>query len=198
MLDKLFGSKTRLKLLKLFVLHPGEKFYIRELARTLKGQLNSIRRELENLESFGLLKSFLSKGDSDDKSATKQEKKYYQADPDFVLFDEIKSLVVKAQVLYERDFIDRLEKIGTPKLVVFTGFFVNNPFSPADLLIVGQFNRQKILKLISDLENDLSKEINYTVMTTREFKYRRDITDVFLYSILEGKKLVAVDEIGLS
>ncbi|MCU0678948.1 MAG: hypothetical protein MUC28_00680, partial [Planctomycetes bacterium] len=57
MLGKLFGSNTRVKILKLFLLHPDNKFYIRQIARGLKLQVNSVRRELENLEKFGLLKS---------------------------------------------------------------------------------------------------------------------------------------------
>ncbi len=204
MLDKLFGSKARLKILKLFVLHPEEEFYIREIARNLKLQLNSVRRELENLEKFGLLTSSfggteeIKKDKSTPKTRSRQDKKYYRVNTNFVLLDEIKSLIVKAQILYERDFIDRLAKIGKPKLLVFTGFFVNNLFSPVDLLIVGRFNKAKLLKLIKELENDIGKEINYTILGTREFKYRRDITDVFLYEILEGRKLVAVDEVGIS
>lgn len=55
MLGKLFGSNARVKILKLFILHPRERFYIRQIARDLKLQLNSVRRELENLEQFGLL-----------------------------------------------------------------------------------------------------------------------------------------------
>ena len=60
MLSKLFGSTARIKILKLFILHPNEKYYIRQLARDLSLQLNSVRRELENLESFGILTSDIS------------------------------------------------------------------------------------------------------------------------------------------
>ena len=35
-------------------------------------------------------------------------------------------------------------------------------------------------------------------MDTKEFKYRRDITDIFLYDILEGKKIVVIDEVKIS
>ena len=109
----------------------------------------------------------MSKTETDSKGGG-QEKKYYQVNPDFVLFDEIKALVVKAQILYERDFIDRLVKIGSPKLLVFTGFFANNPFSPVDLFIVGQFKKDRLVKLIHGLENELGKEVNYTIMGMRE------------------------------
>ncbi len=192
-LGKLFSSKARVKILKVFLLHPGERFYIRQLARNLKLQLNSVRRELDNLEKFGLLIS-----DSGDEEEKGQEKKYYQVDTDFVLYEEIRALIVKAKILYEQDFVQKLYKIGKPKLVVFTGFFANNPVSSIDLLLVGRFDKRKVMKLIKELEEELGKEINYTLMGLSEFNYRKNITDIFLYNILEGKKIVAIDELGIS
>lgn len=208
MLSKLFGSQARVKILKVFLLNPHKKFYIRQLGRDLKLQVNSVRRELENLEKFGLLSSSLSKEEpertaeekEEDKaeiSSNRQEKKYYQTRADFVLFEEIKALIVKAQVLYERDFSEKIKKLGNVKLFVLTGLFVNQPLAPTDMLVVGRFgNKAALHKVIKDLEKDLGREINFTVMDPREYKYRRDMTDVFLYEILEGKKVVVVDEDG--
>ncbi|MBU0636725.1 MAG: winged helix-turn-helix domain-containing protein [Patescibacteria group bacterium] len=199
MLDKLFGSRTRVKILKLFLLHPLNKFYIRQLSRDLKLQLNSVRRELENLKNFGILSSSNNdKEEENDKEGNGQEKKYYRANLEFVLFDEIKALIVKAQILYEKDFVEKLQSIGKVKLLVLSGLFVNNPNSAIDLLLVGKFNKIKLLKLIKELENGLGKEINYTIFDPIEFKYRRDITDVFLYSVLDGKKMIVINEVGLS
>ncbi len=220
MLDKLFGSKARVKILKLFLLNPGKKYYIRQLSRDLKLQLNSVRRELSNLEQFGLLISATSceedkSGDEGEElkklisgklvekkpvkksASSKQEKKYFQANTDFTLFEEIRALFIKAQVLYEKDFIIKLQKIGKPKLLILTGFFVGNENSKADILVVGQINKDKFARLIKDLEKELGRELNYTLMSTSEFKVRRDMTDVFLYQILESNKTVVIDEIGL-
>ena len=201
MLEKLFGSKARVKILKLFLLHPTEKFYIRQLARDLKLQLNSVRRELENLENFGILTSIIKDDEvSEPKkgAAGGQEKKYFRANPDFVLFDEIKALMVKAQILYEKDFVRKLQGMGKVKLLVLTGLFVNNPNTLIDILLVGKINKVKLIKLIKELEIELGKEINFTVFEPKEFRYRRDITDIFLYGILEGRKMVIIDEVGLS
>lgn len=219
-LGKLFGSNARVKILKLFLINPDNKYYIRQLARQLKLQVNSVRRELENLEELGVLISgsvieereedHSGRGDEKTMSSNmtgrfsiseapseKGEKKYYKANIDFILFEEIKSLIIKAQVLYGEDFFNNLKKVGNVRLLILTGKFVNDLSSPVDLLIVGRVNKIKLLKLIKDLEKELGREINFTLMDMREFKYRRDITDVFLYSILEGKKIVAVDEIGI-
>lgn len=228
MLGKLFGSNARVKILKIFLTHPDEKYYIRQLARDLELQVNSVRRELENLEKFGLLISktglsedlnsnveaadinevkdlmsgkIVKKKDKEkitEKSNSKgQEKKYYQTNKDFILYEEVKALVTKAQVLYEKDFIDNLKDIGSPKLIILTGVFAN-PSSPIDILIVGKINKVKFGQIVKDLEKELDKELNFTLMDAQEFKYRRDITDVFLYSILENDKIVVIDEIGIS
>ncbi|PJB20588.1 hypothetical protein CO115_00970, partial [Candidatus Falkowbacteria bacterium CG_4_9_14_3_um_filter_36_9] len=151
-------------------------------------------------EKFGLLISSHSiEADIKDKKIITQnmhDKKYFQANKDFVLFNEVKTLIVKAQILYEKDFIKKLNIIGKTKLLILAGLFVNNAASSVDLFIVGRFNKNKFLKLIHELENELGREINYTLMDWREFKYRRDITDVFLYDILEGNKIVVIDETG--
>jgi len=225
MIEKLFGSNARVKILKTFLLHPEKKYYIRQLTRDLKLQVNSVRRELENLEEFGLLVSRLGTTDIEDNkdqdddfndlvkgkivdstkssknksgSVNKQEKKYYQVNENFVLFEEIKALIVKAQILYEKDFIRKLEKIGRTKLLILTGLFVNNPNSSTDLLVVGRINKNKFLKLLRELEKELGKELNFTLMDVKEFKYRKNITDIFLYDILEGKNIVVIDEVGVS
>ncbi len=212
MLGKLFGSNARVKILKKFLLHPEQKHYIRQLARDLGLQVNSVRRELENLEELGLLISKVGTGaEADDadyppvsaeetkKKSTGhgQEKKYYQANENFVLFEEIKALIIKAQILYEKNFINKLIKIGKPKLLILTGLFVNKANSATDILIVGRLNKNKLSQLLKELEKDLGQELNFTLMDNGEFKYRRDITDVFLYDVLEGKKIVVIDETGL-
>ncbi|OGF27598.1 hypothetical protein A2303_02935 [Candidatus Falkowbacteria bacterium RIFOXYB2_FULL_47_14] len=214
MLGKLFGSKARVKILKLFLLNPGKKYYIREMARDLKLQPNSVRRELENLEKFGLLTSAVAEGEIKDEDngeasqnnkktgrktdePSKTDKKYFRVNADFVLFEEIKALIMKAQILYEKDFIEKLQKTGYLKLLILTGFFVNLPGVPVDLFIVGRLHRPGLLKVIKEMEGELGREINYTIMDTKEFRYRRDITDVFLYSILEAKKIVVIDELDV-
>ncbi len=217
MLSSLFGSKSRVKLLKLFLFHPTEQYYIRQLARNLDMQINAIRRELDNLEKFGLLvsavsasrKSIRKEGAHDDAGAAEeenitgaeakgQEKKYYRVDTNFILFDELRSLIMKSQVMHEKRFVEKLSKLGSIDLLLLCGLFVNDYLSPVDILLVGRPGKDKVLKLIKELEIELGKEINYTLMDPEEYKYRRDITDVFLYSILERRNVKVIDEIGLN
>lgn len=204
MLEKLFGSHTRVKLLKLFLLHHKQRYYIREIARNLNLQLNSVHRELANLEELGIINSGAAEAidpnievDKDAKKDDKKaDKKFYQANKDFVFFNEIKALIIKSQIMYEKDFADKLKKLGKIKLLVLTGFFVGNTESNVDLLMVGDFNKVKLVKLVKDLEAELVREVNYSTMTEEEFSYRREIADVFLYNVLDGDKIIVLDEEG--
>src|ERR1700729_905866 len=57
MIEQLFGSKTRVKLLQLFYGNPNRSFYVREITRKIDEQINSVRRELANLLNVGLITS---------------------------------------------------------------------------------------------------------------------------------------------
>src|SRR5690606_25249071 len=57
MVEQLFGSKTRVKLLRLFYSNPNRSFYVREITRKIDEQINSVRRELSNLLSIGIISS---------------------------------------------------------------------------------------------------------------------------------------------
>src|SRR6266550_1838167 len=57
MVEQLFGSKTRVKLLQLFFTNPNRSFYVREITRKIDEQINSVRRELANLLSIGIIHS---------------------------------------------------------------------------------------------------------------------------------------------
>lgn len=219
MLNKLFGSNARAKLLKQFLFNTEEKYYIRQLARDLDLQVNSIRRELENLEELGLLSSKIAEvaeivdeycltGIKDlkkvkkeekapDKLAGTQEKKFYHVNQDFPLLKDLQSLVMRSQILYKDEFAKELVKTCKPRLLILTGVFVGRPDIGVDVFIVGRLSKEKLLQSIRRLEKEIDREVNFTVMDQAEFKYRREIADMFLYNILEGEKIVIVDELGV-
>lgn len=183
MLEQLFGSRTRVKLLRLFLANPESHYYVREITRKIEERINSVRRELKNLEELGLI-VFLDKN----------QKKYYQANDNFILFQELKSLILKAQVILEEQLVSDIKSLGNIQYMVLTGFFVGLKDVSTDILIVGKINRKKLNRLMKKFERFFNHEINYTMMTSKEFKYRRDLTDRFLYDILENKKIVMIDK----
>ncbi|MFA5413063.1 MAG: hypothetical protein WC348_00785 [Patescibacteria group bacterium] len=212
-LEQLFGSKTRVKLLKLFLNSTERMFFVREISRAINAQINSVRRELLNLKNLGIIieveapkESYLvPKVDGQKKFSGKFKqvksrdviKKFFQANSAFILFPELKALLIKADFLLEKNFVNAIRRLGNVDYLALTGHFVGMPGISVDLLLVGRFNHRKVARIIKSFEKDFSREINYTLMSRQEFKYRKDITDKFLYNILENKKIVMVNELGV-
>jgi len=182
MIEQLFGSATRVKLLRLFLTNQSQAYFVREITRKLGLRINAVRQELQNLFQLDILTTFDRDG-----------KKYYQANADFLLFPELKSLIIKAQLTIERDLVEQLKAIGTVKYLVLTGRFTNAPETATDMLLVGKFNRKKLEPLLKEFASHFDFDINYTILTTTEFLYRKGLTDRFLFSILENKKIVVID-----
>lgn len=197
MIEQLFGSKTRVKLLHIFFHSPDRPFYVRELARLTESQLNAIRRELSNLEKVGIIMPvILADGEVQDGTGTGRSK-YYKLNAASLLHNELKSLLFKAQILYERELIEMLkDKAGKLKVLLFTGCFTDAKNAETDILLVGEIRPVVVSKLVLEFEKKLGKTLRYTVMTEKEFKDRREIGDKFLYSIFEEKHVIVVDESG--
>ncbi len=197
MLEQLFGSKTRVKLLHIFFHAPERPFYVRELARLAESQLNAIRRELANLEQVGLIMPVAIDKVEVPEGVGTGRSKYYKLDPACLLYIEMKSLLFKAQMLYERELIELLkDKAGKIKVLLFTGCFTDAKDAETDILLVGEVRPLVVSKLIAQFEKKLGKTLRYTIMTTKEWHDRREIGDKFLYSIFEGKHITVIDELS--
>jgi len=187
MLEQLFGSKTRTKLLRLFFMRTEAKFYVREITRLIDERINSVRRELENLKSFGLIKDELV-----------NNKRYYFLNEDFALLKELKDLVIKSRFFIEKKYIRKFKKLSGVKYMVLTGYFTGlKEKTLTDVLIVGKISKTKIENIIDTMSKEFLDDINYTLMDMKEFKYRKNMTDKFLYNILKNKKIVVINKLGI-
>lgn len=185
MLEKLFGSKSRVKLLTLLLTNPDQAFFVRELTRRLDERINSVRRELANLEKMGMVTS-----------VEKNRKRYYIINQKFNYFPELRALFLKAGVSPDTRLIKQLKDVGKVSLAVLSGIFSRYQGAKADILIVGEVDKKKLEKIIKELEDDMSEEINYTVMSKDEFEYRAKMMDRFLRDVFDHDHTVAIDKIG--
>lgn len=197
MLEQLFGSKTRVRLLRLFLNNHKSSYFVRELTRKIGSQINAVRNELDNLVGMGILSEV-----QDDQAAAGPKKKrrvsqkrFYKLNTEALLYPELKALFTKSRVLLEKDLVKKLAGLGSLSYLALTGVFVGPDPAPTDVFMVGRVNREKLVSLVRDFEREIGHEVNYTVMTPQEFKYRRDVTDRFLYSILESKKIVVLNNL---
>jgi hypothetical protein len=198
MIEQLFGSKTRVKLLQLFYSNPNRAFYVREITRKIDEQINSVRRELANLLSIGIIAS-----------DTTNNRLYYEVNQDFEFYDPLKTIFgggpsddakvaddpqKKPMASSSNMERDKFKALGNIDVVLYTGQFTRDESSGIDALIVGDINQHALQKFMTELEAQEGKEIRYTAMTAQEFAYRLQIKDRFITTVLSSKKQVLIDK----
>lgn len=197
MLEQVFGSKTRVRLMSLFLHHPEQVFYVRELTRVIDTQINAVRRELENLVEIGLVQEGVSAEDEAGVKRPGLKRKYYAANKAYPLFEEVRALLTKAHVLYEWRIDQRIADLGDVQFLLFAGSFMGLRGQPVDLLVVGDVPREKLRDLVVQAEKDLGTEITYTAMDPNEFRFRLDMSDRFLRSVMEAPKTIRINKLGV-
>ena len=192
MIDALFGSKTRIKLLHLFLNNPGKSFYVREITRLIDEQINSVRRELANMMNVGIIKS----DTADNKLYYEVDQRYEHYVPLRAIFGDDKeaSSVVKAPKQSTLDWQARLDELGGVKLAIMAGVFVAGSASRVDLLLVGNPAPAKTKTFIKTLEKKEGRELNYSVVSYDEFYYRMSIRDKFITELMSSKHVVLRDD----
>jgi len=198
MIEQLFGSKTRVKLLQLFYGNPNRSFYVREITRKIDEQINSVRRELANLLSIGIVAS-----------DTNNNRLYYEVNQTYEYYRPLAAIfggavpAVKGKRAITKSppkedaQAQSIKSLGNVELVLYTGQFTRDETSGIDILIVGDVNQTKLTKFMTDLEEREGKEIRYTVISPQDYRYRQQVKDRFLSNILEAKKQIVIDRHGL-
>ena len=192
MIEQLFGSKTRVKLLQLFYSNPNRSFYVREITRKIDEQINSVRRELSNLLNVGIITS-----------DNTNNKLYYEVNQKFEFYDPlqqifgggVKKIAKKSAAAADSQepVADDLKSVGHIDLAVLTGQFTRDESAGVDVFIVGEVNPNALQKYVDNLEKQENKSLRYTVMDLDGFKYRQSINDRFAVAINSAKKQVLVD-----
>lgn len=189
MIDALFGSKTRVKLLHLFLNNPGRAFYVREITRKIDEQINSVRRELANMLSIGIIKS-----------ENSNNRLYYEVSQDYTYYEALRAIFADAGLSSDavgvtdaNDWSKRLKPLGDVRVVVFAGALVHGSSADLDVLLVGNINKTQAKKFIKELEEEEGKSLNYTVMDYQDFYYRLSIKDKFITTLTNDKHTVITD-----
>jgi len=193
MIDKLFGSKTRVKLLHLFMNHPGQSFYVREITRLIDEQINSVRRELSNMLEVGVITS-----------ETSDNKLYYQVNQRYEFYTALRAIFAGENISADQgaavsiDGVNEqevaiIQDIPSVRLAIMAGVLVKGSTASVDILLVGNASPQKVRAAMSMIEKLEGREINYTVLPYDEFYYRLSVRDKFITEILSAKHSVIVD-----
>lgn len=168
-LKRIFTSQTRAKLLIIFFSNPSELYYVRQLVRLTNEEINSVRRELDNLKQENLLLSEI-----------RGNRLYYWANTEHYLSYQLQTLACQHSGIGKKILLNK-NKIGNIKFAAVSQEFLHHqPSNAIDMVIIGDISSKLVDQLIVEEESISGQEINYMVMDKSEFKSRKIRRDPIL------------------
>lgn len=201
-LEKLFGSTSRAKCIRLFLLNPERIFSSQEAAHRTKVRGAALRRELAALQSVSLVKRGVKTVESAMRAGNKHNPKRkriegWVLDKSFPLFAELKLLVLNATPISKPSLLQRIKRLGRIKLVTLGGIFLQED-TRLDLLVVGDGIKKGVFeRLMRDVEAEVGKELVYACLSSEEFTYRLGMYDRFVRDILEAPHEHLLNKLGV-
>ncbi len=177
-------------MLQLFYSNPNRSFYVREITRKIDEQINSVRRELANLLSIGIISS----DNTNNRLYYEVNQKYEYYKPLAAIFGNEKLAASTDTAVSVDGDAKAIKSLGNVEVAILTGQFTRDERPGVDFILVGDVNQTKLNKFIEEWESREGKDIRYAVMPAGEFEYRRQVNDRFLTTVLESKIQVMIDK----
>ncbi len=192
-LAQLFGSATRVKLMRLFLFNPDTAFSLGELSRRVKAESGETRKEITRLIAAGVVKKR-----SVIRPGKKEHQLGYGLDSRFLYLQPLKNLLVTVSLHADESLTKKFAPVGKLKLLVASGVFIREWDTRVDLLIVGdELNMARLETVMKNLESEVGKELTYSAFETEDFEYRLGIHDRLVRDILDAPHTTLIDKLGL-
>jgi len=188
LLEKLFGSRLRVAVFSLFFSRPGEEFYPGEIADLTKENRSNITRELLKLEQLGILRSRIDK--------RRLIRVHYTLNPDFLLYNEIKSIFLKTTgaVGVLKHALANVTGIDYAFIYGSVASGNEGPSSDIDLMIIGSIPLEALSRILKKPEEILGRDMNPSVYSLEEFKNRLMKVDPFMSKIMDEPRMMLVEK----
>lgn len=184
MIHRLFSSRARVEILKLFLFNPDNSFYQRQISNLTNQSIRGVQRELENLQKIGLLKR-----------AAQGNRIYYKINKGCPIFEELKNILFKTAGIAE--VLKRNLSGNRIKIAFIYGSYARGGeglASDIDLMVIGDISSKELSTMLSKPKKELMREINYIVFPAKEFISRVRRKDHFLNSVLKDKKIFIIGD----
>lgn len=203
-LERLFGSSARIKIIRLFLMNPNEIFSLKEISRKCKIKINVAKREIFLLKDIGLIKQKSEKIDNIIKlknGRLKNKKKKIQGfklNEFSTLIYPLKNLIIDSVSLDKEKIFKSLKALGKMQIIIFSGFFIDSDESSVDLFLVGEgISKAALERLLKNIETKIGQEIVYSFFDTKEFLYRFAMNDRFIRDILDFPHEKALNKLNI-
>ena len=185
-LEDIIISRVRVKILTLFLSHPGTIFHVRDIVRKVSEEINAVRRELAHMEKAGMVAK-----------EQRANRLFYSFRKEYPLYFELLELIGKTSGL-GGDILKYRAKLGKVKYAMISGRYLSGLMkitqTDVDVLVVGTVVLPELSQIIKAEEARRQREINYTVMTEEEFAFRKNRRDPFVLSVISGSRVMIIGD----
>lgn len=186
MLEELFVSRVRVKILQLFLSSQADTlFHVREIVRRVEEEINAVRRELARMEKFGMVTS-----------EWRANRRLYRFKKDYLFYKELLSLITKTAGL-GGNIVKSKNRLGKIKFAFISTKYAKGmapTTEDVDLLVVGNLVLPELQSIIADEQARKETEINYSYMDEAEFKFRVKRRDPFILKVLMQPKIMLIGD----
>ena len=176
-------TKNQTLILEIFFNHPDDSYYLRQISRFLNKKPGVFQRDINNLVKNGILESYY-----------QGNNRFFKINKSYPLYKDLKNIFFKTLGIK-----GELEKIvksikGIKSAFIYGSFAkgAEQKQSDIDLCIIGSIDENVLIKKLTELEKRIDREINYILMTEKEYKTKLKNKDSFLQNITEQKKIVLI------
>ncbi len=185
LLENIIPSKVRRKILQLFYHHPDNTYYLREVVRQVNEEVNAVKRELDILYDAKVLSR-----------ERRTNKVFYELNRNYLLYDEFLRIFTKTSILSEQ-VISNISRLGKVKYIaVSSKYSRKTPLKDDEIyvLFVGIIVVPEVETIMNEARKEFGWDINYTVMSEEELKFRKKNNDPFIWKFLKQPKVMLVGQ----
>lgn len=195
-LEKLFGSGAKVKLIRMFVFNPGDMYDMELITDRTRLNRNIARKEIKTLEDICLVKK---KSIVKQEGKTKKRKTVWYLNENFSYLKALHTFLLAIGPLHSDDIIKRVSKAGKIKLLIISGVFIQESESRVDMLVVGDNLKKGPLETaIKSIEAEIGSELKYSSFATADFEYRLRMFDKLVRDILDYPHRKLIDKMNVS
>lgn len=201
-LEKLFGSAARVKVLRLFLFNEGEPFESSDVAKRARISGPAARKEITMLEKISLIKrkvffKEVTVGSGKNKKIQKKKVRGYTLNPKFVYLPSLRNFLLTATPMRDNEIVKKLAAAGNCKLIIIAGAFIQDWNGQVDLLVVGDnINESRLENAVRDIEAEIGKELRFAFFQTQDFRYRMNIYDKLLRDVFDYPHQTILNRLG--
>ena len=202
-LERLFGSAAKVKLIKLFLFNPEAAYDVTQAAERAKVSRGVARKEISNLEKIGFIRSrFYIKEIKRQKNrgiqSFRKRTNGWTLDQRFPYIEDIKAFLSNINPFKHNHIVLKISRAGKVQLLIVSGIFIKYAEARVDLMVVGDnLKLNQLENIIKTIESEIGREIRYAVFETAEFNYRFSVFDKLIRDILDYPHEKIINKLNL-